>query len=109
VKGGASTRVQDQKSQTPLHVAAAAGHDRIVRALKDLVELNVQDKEGHTALHAASAAGHVVAAKELLKQGADSRAVDSSGNTALHLACASPAAEEFIALLLSSDLNPTNK
>lgn len=81
----------DRDSRTPLHVAAANGFDEIVKLLLTKgAKVNVADIDGATPLLLAATSGNekgkADVAKTLLNAGADSSKLDSSGQSALHLA-----------------------
>ncbi|KAI3386322.1 hypothetical protein SNEBB_004318 [Seison nebaliae] len=73
---------------TPLHVASAQGHDKIVNYLIELnCELDVKDAQGASALHQAAQSGHSKIVDLLASNGANVNLADSSGSTPLHRAC----------------------
>ena len=79
--------IPDKSGQTPLLLAADAGHTKSVRMLLDKgASLKHADNEGRTALSLAAAKGHKVVVKLLLKNGAAINAQDKKGNTALAVA-----------------------
>ena len=78
--------VPDKSSQTPLLLAADAGHTKCVRLLLDKgANVKHTDNEGRTALSLAAKKGHKVVAKLLLKNRAEINAQDKRGNTPLAL------------------------
>uniref|UniRef100_A0AAY4BR98 Uncharacterized protein n=1 Tax=Denticeps clupeoides TaxID=299321 RepID=A0AAY4BR98_9TELE len=89
----------DRASWTPLHIAASAGREDIVRSLiakgancPSLVGTwvptpNATDKLDSTPLHRASAKGNYRLIQLLLAQSASTNIQDAQGNTPLHLAC----------------------
>jgi len=85
LKRGAPS-VLDQEGQTPLHIAASAGHIQLVDALIQAgCDVTVQDFTGHTALQRAAAEGHLEIVKTLLENGISVDHQDEvHGNTALH-------------------------
>jgi ankyrin len=73
---------------TPLHAAAAAGHDRALSALLAAgadPDVTVASSQA-TPLHLAVAAGHAGAVAALLEGGADADALNAQGSAPLHLA-----------------------
>jgi len=93
---GPHTRAQDGLSRkTPLHLAAARGDSRMVRALIQMGAcVHEVDQRGRSALHAAVRRGHLGAVGVLLKLGArvnqQADGVNSSLETPLHLAVCRP-------------------
>ncbi|GLC44208.1 hypothetical protein PLESTB_000753100 [Pleodorina starrii] len=85
---------------TPWHVAAAAGHDVIVRVLIDTTRanavsnnfdpiskvINKQNAKGQTPLMLACGGGHSVCVRLLLESGAHLLVADTMGQSALHYA-----------------------
>ena len=62
----------NSRGQTPLMLACAAGHGRIIKLLlRKGAALNTQDATGLSALHHAVLGGHRAVAQHLLKAGAD--------------------------------------
>lgn len=91
---------------TPLHVAAAAGNERVAERLlqNPLVEKDRRlDTSGFTALHLAVTSGDAATVAVLLKAGASFDRAACEGITPLHLA-ADLGAESIVAQLLSSNL-----
>lgn len=73
--------------QTALHLAAAAGHDVLVEALRDAgAEVEVRDARGRSPLWEAARGGHDAAVAAVLNAGADPDARDAGGRTPLHAA-----------------------
>jgi ankyrin repeat protein len=70
--------------ETPLHVAASAGHSDILSLLIEHgADVNGRDKRGGTPLHRASINGRLEAGKSLLNRGADIDVRDNDNDTAL--------------------------
>ena len=69
-QGALNARVdrQDVSGSTPLHLAAKAGHEKLVRLLMDN-EANIiaKDNEGKTALQLAAQNGHLNVVQQLLQ------------------------------------------
>lgn len=81
---GANPNLQDRQSGSPLHFAAAGGHDDLVsdlllKSCADAVAAGMKN----TPLHLAAANGHVVCASRLLLGGAAKDSLDGSGSTPL--------------------------
>jgi ankyrin repeat protein len=86
--------------QTPMHVAAKAGHaDTLPLLLEHGADLEGQGKYGGTALHRASWHGKVEAGQRLLDRGADIDARDSTNWTPLFSAAINGHLE-FVRMLL---------
>ena len=73
---------------TALHYAANEGHGDILEALIERnIEVEAVTNRHRTALHLACARGYVDISRLLCDQiGIDKNAIDSDGNTSLHLA-----------------------
>lgn len=105
---------KEEGQRTPLHVAAEAGKPEALFALLSL-GAPVDTVDGimqATALHFACAKGQISAAKVLLQNGANVNAVNSYGNTALHLICSAEGKHtELVVLLLAhgADVMKRNK
>jgi ankyrin repeat protein len=98
--GGALTDVSDEDGNTPLALAAAGGHVRVVQRLivnaqyprvskigfverRLTPSINVTDDDGRTPLHRAAEAGHHSIVKLLLEAGANAEVQDHENRTAL--------------------------
>jgi ankyrin repeat protein len=80
---------KDFNGQTPMHLAAVSGQERVVELLVTArADVNVVDDNGWTPLHLASFAGNTRVAASLLADGANVNAKDNDGATPLHLAAA---------------------
>lgn len=88
--GATSLEARNESDQTPLLVAIRNNDAQAVKALlavganKDVTYKRVKD-EVHSALHAAVEAYGPTVLKLLLEAGANLKAVDNQGNTALHM------------------------
>ena len=102
---GSLAGMLDQRNlrrQAPLHLAAGAGRDGVVRMLLDHgAPVNIVDGRGETALHTAGANGHVPVVLLLLEHGAGVLS-DPKGQTALHRA-AHRGHAEAISVMLARD------
>lgn len=77
----------DDGGQSPLHIAAAKGHDRIVRILlQHAIDCNETDSDGLTPLIHATVGGYGDVVSSLLSHGASVAAVDGQHRSALHWA-----------------------
>lgn len=96
--------------QTPLHYAAALGHDGFVQFFLDKgADPQVKDIASSTPLHQAVRAGNMNCAKKLLKAGAYVDASDANGNTPLHLVMPLDKRIDGVNLLLSFKADPNAK
>lgn len=85
-QGAKVNEVNPVNGWTPLHVASAKGHPKMVIALIDNgAHINAQDHEGNTPLHLASGGGHDKTVRALLSQGADASFKNKRGETAKDL------------------------
>ncbi|CAN0233966.1 unnamed protein product [Ectocarpus sp. 12 AP-2014] len=109
---GQDPHARDEDGRTPLHWAAAGGHQALVEYLAGLpgALINTQDEDGLSPLASAVAANKIVVAAFLLGKGADPKARTNSGQAVLHFHKARP---EVIRLLLPylsiADVNAQDK
>eukprot|EP00931_Biecheleriopsis_adriatica_P047466 TRINITY_DN27369_c0_g1_i1.p1 TRINITY_DN27369_c0_g1~~TRINITY_DN27369_c0_g1_i1.p1 ORF type:complete len:326 (-),score=73.82 TRINITY_DN27369_c0_g1_i1:56-1033(-) len=88
---GTSVNTVNNFGETPLHLAAARGHEQAVRLLVKLgAEVNVVAAEasGVQAVHVAAAGGHESLLRHLVNCKADAKARDADGLTPVHHAAA---------------------
>jgi ankyrin repeat protein len=79
-----NSEAMDYRNPTPLSLAAAQGHEAIVKLLlENGAEIEAKDKYGQTALSQACRGGHEAVIKLLLKNEADIEAKDKYGQTPL--------------------------
>lgn len=90
LKHGIGNTVVDEEGNTPLHVAARAGHVGVILMLPDTPQFAVNPKnaKGWTPLHMAANFGNLRTVKELLKLGSDIKLVTDNNDTPLLLAAA---------------------
>lgn len=89
IKAGASINspAHNELKATPLHSAAAGGHERIVTLLiQHGADPNVREQGGFTPLHAAAQNGNVEIIRALLLGGADLTLKSTNGKTAMDVA-----------------------
>ncbi|XP_061780857.1 uncharacterized protein [Nerophis lumbriciformis] len=100
----------DQQNRTPLHLACANGHARVVRFLVEKkANLNLGDNHNRTALMKAVQGQHEQCVNILLENNANPNLMDRDGNTALHLASSFSSISTVILLLKKGvDIDPTN-
>ncbi len=78
---------KDGDGETPLHWAAANGHNDVVNfLLSNKADVNAKDNSGDTPLHEVAGKGYKDTAELLLANGADVKAKDNNGYTPLHYA-----------------------
>ena len=84
----ASLLATTKNGDTPLHIAAARGHEECVKALLQLdVPISLKNAAGKTELHIACERGHASIVKMVGKK-ASLLATTKNGDTALHIAAA---------------------
>ncbi|KAJ0173068.1 hypothetical protein K1T71_011244 [Dendrolimus kikuchii] len=101
-----NSRVQDATLTPPLHLAAAAGNEVLLRSLL-LAGARPNDRDAHkrTALHVAAATGHENIVSALVSGGADHTAVDAAGDNALHVAAREGHLKAARVLLADTDID----
>jgi hypothetical protein len=94
------TAFEGRQPWSPLHWAAAAGHEQIIRMFLDKgIKPDLRDGKGETPLMLAAGKGNLAAMQVLLQRGADPNATDSGNVSALRFACAGEQAAAAIRLL----------
>ncbi|GMT26075.1 hypothetical protein PFISCL1PPCAC_17372 [Pristionchus fissidentatus] len=91
IRNGVDPQAKADGDIAPLHVAACAGHQLVIKhLLKDKsVDVNTPLRNGLTALHLCAAHSYVSTVRSLIEFGADVNLVDKKQRTALHLAAVS--------------------
>lgn len=99
LRSKASVRALDEQKRTPLHWAAQHSCPDMARLLlQHSAAVDPLDQDGRTPLLlACQNPSSSTTAQQLLHYGADARAVDQLGNTALHLAADPPLVRALIA------------
>ncbi|CAG9761212.1 unnamed protein product [Ceutorhynchus assimilis] len=88
LQGVTSVSSVDNQGNTPLHLAAGKGQNKIVKALLVCdAEKESENKDGCTPLHLAVNEGHHEVISTLLENNANVNAINSVGRTPLHMAC----------------------
>ena len=78
---------KDTEGRTPIHLASAGGHTKIVEILLSFRgDLTVIDTQGRDCLHHAASQGSIEIVNWLLKKGFDPNYADRDGWTSLHWA-----------------------
>jgi len=109
LKQRAAVNTTDAQHRSALLVAAAEGHEQIVRALCAAnADVNLPDAHGSTPLMEAARAGAGGIVQLLVEAQADARVRDQHGRDALLLACQSPRANgDTVRALLALGADPT--
>jgi ankyrin repeat protein len=106
----ANYNTRNAEGFTPLHAAAREGHGGLINfLLEKQVDIESKAPSGATALLEAARAGQIDAMETLIVAGADVNALDSRGNSALHLAIASENSLKGVSLLLSYGADPNTQ
>lgn len=96
--------------QTPLHLSAIAGHDKITAfLLENNASTNVQDSSGATPLHEAVRYGNTNIAKMLLDSGANINAKDNLGKTPILITMPAEKRDELYSLLIAYKADASKK
>jgi hypothetical protein len=90
----------DSDKWSILHQAVEEGSLEMVDYLLNLIHVDSYDDQHSTPLHIAAHEGHPRMLELLIKRGANIHAVDIFGNTALHVAAASPDTDTEVFLIL---------
>ena len=90
IQKGANTDATNNKGQNALHIAAGCEQIPIIREILQLTKLNLETKDqlGLTPLLFAVLNNYYPVVKFLIESGANVKATDNNGDTALHIACA---------------------
>jgi len=82
-----SLKALNEQGSTPLHLAAAGGHEEILEVLLlHGAPINSRRSYGNTPIHYAVINGHVGAVNLLLSKGADISNLNNRGSSVLHFA-----------------------
>ena len=90
LKYNANYNAQDSSGNTPLHLSILYDHQNSSKEILkcDNLQINLANDDQKTPLHLAVEKGNIDIVDKLLNMRPDHNAVDSSGNTVLHLAAA---------------------
>jgi hypothetical protein len=90
IRSGADVNRENSVHEAPLHLAAARGHEAVVRLLlRSGALVDCRNRQLETPLLIATRLGHVGVVRELLARGASVNTEDEFGETALAVASAS--------------------
>lgn len=99
----ASVCSRNQYDQTPLHYAAAAKQEEIVKLLLENCSsssaINLRDMRGTAPIHEGAAKGSLAIVKLLLKEGAEINIRDKQGELPLHKAAKTAAYDVMVTLM----------
>ncbi|KAK7503607.1 hypothetical protein BaRGS_00005146 [Batillaria attramentaria] len=99
----------DKENRTPLHLACAQGHERIVQELLEWkAKTNIGDADSRTPLMKAVECRHENCVELLLRDRVELNSVDSAGNTSLHIA-ANDGSTKIVKMLCAAGANMTIK
>uniref|UniRef100_A0A8B9GJW2 Ankyrin 1 n=1 Tax=Amazona collaria TaxID=241587 RepID=A0A8B9GJW2_9PSIT len=88
------------KVETPLHMAARAGHTDVAKyLLQNKAKANAKAKDDQTPLHCAARIGHTGMVQLLLENGADPNLATTAGHTPLHITAREGHVDTAMALL----------
>jgi ankyrin repeat protein len=103
LKHGAHTEIKDNEGKTAL-MHALCDAERVCQLVEHRASLEARDCHGRTALLGAVQRSYLKTVHVLLKQGADTQAVDNQGETALHVAVRQAAQQEQTLRTLEADV-----
>jgi len=115
---GANPAAADNSGNTPIHLAAIAGNEGVLKLLLARqggpAPVRAANARGHTPLHLAAAFGHEQVVRELMGRKVDLKAADQDGCTPLHMLCKSVMCSartqaSLAQLMLSSGADPAAK
>ncbi|XP_031631948.1 serine protease persephone-like isoform X2 [Contarinia nasturtii] len=82
ISDGANLFSEDERKQTPLHIAAAFGNLKVVEYLIEKgIDINAEDNDKNTPLHAAAQRGKAEIVNYLVNNGANIRALNNENKT----------------------------
>ena len=86
IEAGAEVNAQNDRDQTPLHIAAENSIDVVNALIAAGAEVNAQNDRDQTPLHIAAENSHIDVVNALIAAGAEVNALNYQGRTPLHMA-----------------------